>query len=85
MAMTARLLLLLVMVVASLALQGTQARKLQSVSKYRLYQDMDQPVEERVKDLLKRMTLAEKIGQMTQTERTVTNHTNIREFGIGGY
>ena len=33
------------------------------------YQDARQPVSERVADLLSRMTLEEKIGQMTQTER----------------
>ena len=33
------------------------------------YQDPTLPVNQRVKDLLSRMTLAEKIGQMTQAER----------------
>nr|WP_312033787.1 glycoside hydrolase family 3 protein [Actinoplanes sp. TBRC 11911] len=33
------------------------------------YEDSRQPVERRVADLLSRMTLAEKIGQMTQAER----------------
>src|SRR3954468_23556399 len=33
------------------------------------YQDPSLPVAERVDDLLSRMTLAEKVGQMTQTER----------------
>ena len=33
------------------------------------YQDARQPVSKRVSDLLSRMTLQEKIGQMTQTER----------------
>jgi beta-glucosidase len=34
-----------------------------------LYRDARQPVEKRVTDLLGRMTLADKIGQMTQSER----------------
>jgi beta-glucosidase len=34
------------------------------------YQDARQPVAKRVSDLLSRMTLPEKVGQMTQTERT---------------
>src|SRR3954466_1503573 len=33
------------------------------------YQDPSLPVAQRVDDLLSRMTLAEKVGQMTQTER----------------
>ena len=33
------------------------------------YRDASQPVAKRVKDLLGRMTLEEKIGQMTQAER----------------
>lgn len=82
MEMTARLLL--VMLVASLAVHTATARTHKLSANYRLYQDRKQPVEVRVKDLMSRMTLAEKIGQMTQTERTVTNHENIREFGLGG-
>lgn len=73
------LVMVMALLLASLTVQGTQA------ATYRLYQDMQQPVEVRVKDLLGRMTLAEKIGQMTQTERTVTNHTNIRDFGLGAF
>ncbi|KAG0590294.1 hypothetical protein KC19_1G087100 [Ceratodon purpureus] len=83
MALTANVLL--AMVVAFLAFHKSESAKNHPPARktYRLYQDMGQPVEERVKDLLSRMTLAEKIGQMTQTERSVTNHTNIRDFGIG--
>lgn len=82
MALTSRLVL--VTLVAFLAFHGTRAKQ-SSVSRdrYRLYQDAKRPVEDRIQDLLSRMTLLEKIGQMTQTERTVTNHTNIREFGLG--
>jgi beta-glucosidase len=42
------------------------------------YQDPRQPVNQRVRDLLSRMTLQEKIGQMTQTERArVDNDTDV--------
>lgn len=48
-----------------------------------VYKDPNAPVEERVKDLLSRMTLEEKIGQMTQIERAVANHSAIRDGCIG--
>ncbi|KAL2629100.1 hypothetical protein R1flu_013786 [Riccia fluitans] len=48
-----------------------------------IYLDHEKPVESRVHDLLSRMTLAEKIGQMTQIERSVANFSVIRKFGIG--
>ncbi|KAJ4884607.1 Glycosyl hydrolase family protein [Raphanus sativus] len=48
-----------------------------------VYRNQDAPVEARVQDLLSRMTLAEKIGQMTQIERAVTTHTVITNSFIG--
>nr|AFM39013.1 glycosyl hydrolase [Sinapis alba] len=48
-----------------------------------VYQNPDAPVEARVKDLLSRMTLPEKIGQMTQIERRVASPAAIRDFFIG--
>ncbi|KAL0876692.1 hypothetical protein Bca101_026397 [Brassica carinata] len=48
-----------------------------------VYKNPDAPVEARVQDLLSRMTLAEKIGQMTQIERVVTTHTVITDSFIG--
>ncbi|CAM6102313.1 unnamed protein product [Calypogeia fissa] len=51
---------------------------------YDLYKDASQPVEARVQDLLKRMTLAEKIGQMTQIERTVAmNDSYVYRYMVG--
>ncbi len=41
------------------------------------------PVEERVKDLLPRMSLQEKIGQMTQAERGSISPAEVAEFRIG--
>lgn len=79
--MVAMVVLLVLVVLATLAGQGTEAATRQPA--YQLYKDMQQPVEARVQDLLARMTLAEKIGQMTQTERSIMNHTNIRDYGIG--
>lgn len=48
-----------------------------------VYKDPNAPVEERVKDVLSRMTLEEKIGQMTQIERAVANPSVIRDRYIG--
>ncbi|KAL1222051.1 putative beta-D-xylosidase 6 [Cardamine amara subsp. amara] len=48
-----------------------------------VYKNLDAPVEARVKDLLSQMTLAEKIGQMTQIERTVASPAAITDFFIG--
>jgi len=48
-----------------------------------VYKNREAPVEARVKDLLSRMTLAEKIGQMTLIERSVASEAVIRDFSIG--
>lgn len=48
-----------------------------------LYLDPQQPIEARVTDLLARMTLAEKIGQMTQVEKGSITPQAITEYAIG--
>ncbi|GFQ08014.1 beta-glucosidase bogh3b [Phtheirospermum japonicum] len=48
-----------------------------------IYKDPKQPVSRRVKDLLKRMTLEEKIGQMTQIDRTVASAEVLKKYYIG--
>jgi beta-glucosidase len=48
------------------------------------YLDPGQPVESRVKDLLARMTLDEKIGQMVQADLDcVKDRTDIQKYGFG--
>ncbi|KAH6793698.1 Glycosyl hydrolase family protein [Perilla frutescens var. hirtella] len=47
------------------------------------YKDPRQPLKVRVEDLISRMTLEEKIGQMTQIEREVTSADVIKNFFIG--
>lgn len=47
------------------------------------YKDPKQPVGVRVKDLLGRMTLEEKIGQMVQIDRSVANATVMKDYFIG--
>jgi beta-glucosidase len=49
-----------------------------------IYKDPSQPVAARVADLLGRMTLDEKIGQMTQADRTyLTASADIATYGLG--
>lgn len=48
-----------------------------------LYKDPTQSADARVEDLLSRMTLPEKIGQMTQIERTVADPSVIQNYFIG--
>lgn len=47
------------------------------------YRDPKQPIGVRIKDLMKRMTLAEKIGQMTQIERKVASPQVMKDYFIG--
>ncbi|RME82168.1 MAG: hypothetical protein D6775_11580 [Caldilineae bacterium] len=49
-----------------------------------LYKQADAPVADRVEDLLARMTLAEKIGQMTLVEKNSIRPDDIAPLGIGG-
>ncbi|MCL7025076.1 hypothetical protein MKW94_001417 [Papaver nudicaule] len=48
-----------------------------------VYKNHNEPIEVRVQDLLSRMTLKEKAGQMTQIERTVATHSAIKDLSIG--
>ncbi|KAI3743356.1 hypothetical protein L1987_61063 [Smallanthus sonchifolius] len=52
-------------------------------AEYMLYKDPKQPPSVRVNDLMKRMTLEEKIGQMTQIERSVASNEAIKKDLIG--
>ncbi|KAI3823392.1 hypothetical protein L1987_04827 [Smallanthus sonchifolius] len=47
------------------------------------YKDPKQPINVRIKDLLNRMTLEEKIGQMTQIERSVASADVMQKYFIG--
>ncbi len=48
-----------------------------------IYTDASQPVEARIEDLLKRMTMDEKIGQMTQVEKNSIGKGDITQYHIG--
>lgn len=54
-----------------------------SEAEYLKYKDPKQPLGARIKDLLSRMTLAEKIGQMTQIDRTVASTNVMKDYMIG--
>ena len=52
-------------------------------AKYLKYKDPKQPLNVRINDLMKRMTLAEKIGQMAQIERKVASAQVMKDNFIG--
>ncbi|XLS76359.1 hypothetical protein HN51_033224 [Arachis hypogaea] len=52
-------------------------------AEYLKYKDPKQPLNVRIKDLMSRMTLQEKIGQMTQIDRTVASADVINKYFIG--
>ncbi|WOK91742.1 hypothetical protein Cni_G00432 [Canna indica] len=52
-------------------------------AEYMKYKDPNQSINVRIKDLMDRMTLAEKIGQMTQIEREVASAQVMKDYFIG--
>ncbi|KAK2982869.1 hypothetical protein RJ640_009711 [Escallonia rubra] len=52
-------------------------------AKHIKYEDPKQPIEARVEDLLRRMTLKEKIAQMAQVERTNLTGSVLKKYAIG--
>lgn len=50
---------------------------------YLKYKDPKQPIGARIKDLMSRMTLEEKIGQMTQIERKIASSDVMKNYFIG--
>ncbi|KAK4432652.1 Beta-glucosidase BoGH3B [Sesamum alatum] len=54
-----------------------------NAEEYVIYKDPKQPINRRIKDLMDRMTLAEKIGQMTQIERSVASAEVMKKYFIG--
>lgn len=66
--------LLLALFLAATAVAGAE---------YVKYKDPKQPIGERVDDLLSRMTLEEKIGQMSQIERANASSYVIQKYFVG--
>lgn len=52
---------------------------------YMKYKDPKQHLNTRIKDLINRMTLEEKIGQMVQIDRTVASAEVMKKYYIGKY
>ncbi|KAJ6858427.1 beta-glucosidase BoGH3B-like [Populus alba x Populus x berolinensis] len=52
-------------------------------AEYMIYKDATKPLNSRIKDLMNRMTLEEKIGQMTQIERGVASAEVMKDYFIG--
>ncbi|KAJ0079965.1 hypothetical protein Patl1_22853 [Pistacia atlantica] len=52
-------------------------------AEYMKYKDPKKPTNVRIRDLMRRMTLEEKIGQMTQIERDVSSADVIKNYFIG--
>ncbi|XP_073034215.1 uncharacterized protein [Primulina eburnea] len=52
-------------------------------AEYKLYTDPKRPLNRRIKDLMTRMTLEEKIGQMVQIERAVASAKVMKNYFIG--
>ncbi|ONI01640.1 hypothetical protein PRUPE_6G150500 [Prunus persica] len=52
-------------------------------AEYMAYKDPKQPLNRRIKDLMGRMTLEEKIGQMTQLDRANVTAEIMRDFSLG--
>ncbi|KAL5073306.1 hypothetical protein RYX36_012290 [Vicia faba] len=52
-------------------------------AEYLKYKDSKQPLNTRIKDLVDRMTLEEKIGQMVQIERSVASADVVNKYYIG--
>ena len=77
---------IVVLVVGALAatFAGVPSVALSAAAPEPAYRDPSLPVATRVEDLLERMTLDEKIGQMTQAERNVvTGNTDITTYALG--
>ena len=57
----------------------------ESAKPYYKYKDPKQPLNVRIRDLLERMTLDEKIGQMVQIDRSVASSDVMKKYLIGKF
>lgn len=50
-----------------------------------IYKNSNASIDERIKDLLSRMTLQEKLAQMAQIDRTVASSFALKDLGVGAF
>ncbi len=61
-----------------------ESRRVAIEDQFPIYRDASLPDEERITDLLSRMTMNEKIGQMALVEQeSITNAEDITDYGLG--
>ncbi|CAL9000503.1 unnamed protein product [Prunus brigantina] len=72
-----------VLLVGLLCLCRWEAMITKVEAEYMAYKDPNKPINIRIKDLMDRMTLAEKIGQMTQLDRQNVTAEIMRDYSIG--
>lgn len=76
---TIGIVVLLIMICVAAAEAGIE----KTGESYLLYKDPKQPINRRIGDLMRRMTLEEKIGQMTQIDRAVSSADVMKNYHIG--
>lgn len=54
-----------------------------NAEEYVTYKDPNKPLNRRIKDLMKRMSLEEKIGQMIQIDRTAATPEVMNKYYLG--
>lgn len=64
-------------------LLGILAITVQAGEEYMKYKDPSQPINKRIQDLMRRMTMLEKIGQMVQIDRVNATAEIMRDYGLG--
>ena len=67
-----------------LAILVHKPQKLEQVSQDALYKQRDQPIEARLNDLMVRMSLEEKIGQMALVDKnSLSDYQDVAQYGLG--
>lgn len=76
-------MMMMAMMISCIMLLSGMSREAAAEGEYMKYKDPKLEVRVRIKDLMKRMSLQEKIGQMTQIERMLASPTLVNKYFIG--